>query len=289
MSNKGNRPKRSKPSQIYAIASITVVLFVLALLGSLMVNARKLSKQLRENVEVNLMLKDGVKEAEIKALDKRLSKAPYVLSTNFTSKEDAAREFEAEYGEEFTKILGFNPLDNTLSLYLKAEYTQTDSLKMLESKLAKLSEVKEVSYPRNLVHLINDNIRKLSIGLLLLSAIFLFIAITLIDNTIKLSMYSNRFLIKSMQLVGATRQFILKPFVRSSMFNGVISGILASLLLILFLYFINKNLNVLEIRKDMLHYAYICFSVIVIGVLLSYWSTKSAVIKYLKLKLDELY
>lgn len=283
------KSKRSKPSHIYAIISITVVLFVLGLLATLLMNATQLSRQLRENVEVNLMLKDGLKEKDFKTLRKRLDNTSYISSTFFTSKADAARQFEAEYGEEFTEILGFNPLDDVISIYLKANYTNEDSLAQVETLLLAMDGVKEVNYPRNLMHLINDNVSKLSIVLLIMFLLFLFIAITLIDNTIKLSMYSSRFLIKSMQLVGATRSFVLRPFIRRGLINGFISGLLAAALLIIFLLFVNRQLNVLDIQANFLHYLYICASIVLVGLLLSYWSTKTAVVKYLKLKLDELY
>lgn len=254
-----------------------------------MVNARQFSRTLKEKVEINLSLTDNISDSELAALKTKLGKEGFVAATQYISKEDAAKEFETEYGEEFTDILGFNPLDNTLILYLQEGYTHNDSLQMIEAKLGNIPDVKEVNYPKNLIHLINENIRKLGLFLLAISMVFLFVTITLIDNTIKLTMYSKRFLIKSMQLVGATRKFIVGPFAKQSMINGVISGVMASALLMLFLFFVNRNLNILNIREDLIHYAYICFSVILIGVLLSYWSTKAAVVKYLKLKLDELY
>jgi len=280
---------RSISSKLYAIASITVVLFVVGLLGTLLLNTTKLSRYLKESMEINLVLNDALPPTEIEAFDKRLQNQNYVVNTKYISKEEAALQFEQEYGEEFTQILGFNPLENTLILQLKAEYTNQDSLAVLESKLLTLEAVKEVNYPKNLIGLISSNIKKLSIALAILASICLFIAITLIDNTIKLSLYSSRFLIKSMQLVGATRKFILRPFLKQSLLNGVISGFAASALLMVFLFIVNKNISIFDLQADLPHYMYVCFSIIVIGVMLSYWSTKSAVLKYLKLKLDELY
>ena len=280
---------RSISSKLYAIASITVVLFVVGLLGTLLLNTTKLSRYLKESMEINLVLNDALPPTEIEAFDKRLQNQNYVVNTKYISKEEAALQFEQEYGEEFTEILGFNPLENTLILQLKAEYTNQDSLAVLESKLLTLEAVKEVNYPKNLIGLISSNIKKLSIALAILASICLFIAITLIDNTIKLSLYSSRFLIKSMQLVGATRKFILRPFLKQSLLNGVISGFAASALLMVFLFIVNKNISIFDLQADLPHYMYVCFSIIVIGVMLSYWSTKSAVLKYLKLKLDELY
>ncbi len=289
MARNSGKPTRAKPSQIYAIISITMVLFVLGLLGTLFINATNLSKQLREQVEISLFLEDEATPQQIDKVKSFLGKKKYILQADYVSKEKAAKEFEKEYGEEFTDILGFNPLSNSFNIYLEAKYTHQDSLSNLEYEFLQEEAIKEVYYHKNIINLINDNMRKLSIGLLILGAIFLFIAISLIDNTIKLSMYSNRFLIKSMQLVGATRRFITRPFVNRSVVNGLVSGFLACILLFVLLYFLEKNLNLVHIQRDILHYVYICFSIILIGVLLSYWSTKAAVLKYLKMKLDELY
>lgn len=280
---------RSKASGLYAIASITVVLFVLGLLGTLLLNTTKLSRYLKESLEINLVLNNALPPEDIEQFDKSIQDKDYVIDTRYISKEEAAIQFEEEYGEEFTKILGFNPLENTLILHLDASYSNPDSLLMIESSLIKLEQVSEVNYPKNLMNLISSNVQKLSIALIILAAISLFMAITLIDNTIKLSMYSSRFLIKSMQLVGATRKFILRPFLKKSLLNGIVSGFCASALLMVFLYFVNRNISIFDLEADINHYLYVCFSIIVIGVMLSYWSTKSAVIKYLKLKLDELY
>lgn len=289
MAKKSGRPNRAKPSQIYAIISITMVLFVLGILGALFINASNLSKQLRENVEISLFLKDDASKEEIKKLQSSLDKKKYIVYSDYVSKEKAAEEFEKEYGEEFTELLGFNPLSNTINVHLESSYTHQDSLNNLEYQFLQNKAVNEVYYHKSIINLINDNMRKLSIALLVLGAILLFIAISLIDNTIKLSMYSNRFLIKSMQLVGATRKFITRPFVNRSVINGLVSGFLACILLFGLLYFLERNLNIVHIQRDIMHYAYISFSIILIGVLLSYWSTKAAVLKYLKMKLDELY
>jgi len=289
MARNSGKTNKAKPSQVYAIISITMVLFVLGLLGTLFINATNLSKQLREQVEISLFLEDNATSKQIDRLKSFLNTKNYILQADYVPKEIAAQEFEKEYGEEFTEILGFNPLSNSFNIYLEAKYTHQDSLNNLEYDFLQQEAIKEVYYHKNIINLINDNMQKLSIGLLILGAIFLFIAISLIDNTIKLSMYSNRFLIKSMQLVGATRRFITRPFVSRSVINGLVSGFLACILLFVLLYFLERNLNIVHIQRDILHYVYICFSIILIGVLLSYWSTKAAVLKYLKMKLDELY
>lgn len=281
--------KQKKPSHLYAIVSTTMVLFVLGLLAVLLINASKISQQLKENIEVSVALKPDTSLKESKSFQQKLKDNPWVQSTRFISKEEAAEQFEKEFGEEFTDLLGFNPLFDAVQVTLNSEYTQTDSLAKFEKQIAGLSAVDSVNYPKNIVSLINENVRKLGILLLILSGIFLFIAISLIDNTIRLSMYSKRFLIKSMQLVGATRKFITRPFVRQSLLNGLISGILACILLFAFLFAVYQNFGLFNMKSEPISYAYVGFCVILIGVLLSYWSTKSAVLKYLKMKLDELY
>lgn len=281
--------KQKKPSHLYAIVSTTMVLFVLGLLAVLLINASKISQQLKENIEVSVALKPDTSLKESKNFQQKLKDNPWVQSTRFISKEEAAEQFEKEFGEEFTDLLGFNPLFDAVQVTLNSEYTQTDSLAKFEKQIAGLSAVDSVNYPKNIVSLINENVRKLGILLLILSGIFLFIAISLIDNTIRLSMYSKRFLIKSMQLVGATRKFITRPFVRQSLLNGLISGILACILLFAFLFAVYQNFGLFNMKSEPISYAYVGFCVILIGVLLSYWSTKSAVLKYLKMKLDELY
>ena len=281
--------KQKRPSYLYSIVSTTMVLFVLGLLGVLLINASKLSQQLKENIELSVAIKSDVPTDRTMELAAKIKQNDWVRNTRLISKEEAAKQFEKEFGEEFTNLLGFNPLYDAIQVTLDAQYTNADSLKRFENQLMTYTEVDEVSYPRNIVHLINENVRKLGIFLLILSGIFLFIAISLIDNTIRLSMYSKRFLIKSMQLVGATRQFITRPFVRQSLTNGLISGLLACLLLFGFLWTIQHNFGLFNMKSEPFPYLYIGFSVILIGVLLSYWSTKSAVLKYLKMKLDELY
>lgn len=266
-----------------------MVLFVLGLLGVLLINASKVSQQLKENIELSVGLKGDVPRGKSQKLEQKLKDNSWVQSTRFISKEEAAEQFEKEFGEEFRDLLGFNPLYDAIQVTLGANYTNTDSLAKFEKQLMTFQEVESVNYPQNIVQKINDNVQKLGIFLLILSVIFLFIAISLIDNTIRLSMYSRRFLIKSMQLVGATRQFITRPFVRQSLANGFISGILACVLLFLFLWTVNRNFGLFNMKSEPISYAYIGFCVILIGVLLSYWSTKSAVLKYLKMKLDELY
>lgn len=285
----GKSISKTRTSYIYTIVSKTLVLFILGLIGIIIANAQRISQSLRENLEFTLVLADNLSEKDSKDLIALLKEKPYTSSLEFVPKEEAVKDFEKEFGEDFTVVLGYNPLFPSINLHLNAAFTGKERLKEIETDLLKNSAVKEIYYQQNLMNIINANIRKLSIILIVLSLVFLFITIAVIDSTIKLAMYSSRFLIKSMQLVGATRNFIVRPFIQRSIFNGVLSGIFANILLVLFMLFVQQSLPQSSIQYNWLSYLYTGISIIVVGVLISYWSTQAAVVKYLKLKLDELY
>jgi len=282
--------KRSKPSYFYAILSVTLVLFLLGLILILFVNTQKVSTYLKENIAITFVLKDDVKQVEIDALHRQIDKQTFVKRSEFVSKEEAAKDFQTEYGENFMDILGGkNPLFSSINVYLKEDYANKDSLKILEQRWTGKKTVQEVYYQKNVLESINENVNKLSIALIILSLIFFIVALVLIDNTMKLAMFSNRFLIKSMQLVGATRWFITKPFISQSIFNGVLSGVLASVLLVGVLYFINSSFPYLKLMEDARTYGILCLVIVMIGAAISWFSTRQAVLKYLKTKLDDLY
>ena len=199
------------------LVSITLVLFMLGLLGLTVLHARKLSDYVKENIGFRVYMKSTVREAGIMQLQKILDATEYVKSTEYITPEQAAEELSRDLGEDFIDFLGYNPLPPAIDLRLKASYANVDSLEMIETELMKNEDVKEVFYVKSLVHLINSNIRKISILLLGFSGLLLIIAIALINNTIRLSVYSKRFIIRSMQLVGATQSFIRRPFI----FKGI--------------------------------------------------------------------
>lgn len=287
----GNKPvKRSKPSYFYAIMSITLVLFLFGLMLVLIINTRKVSTYLKENLAITFVMAEGVTDNNVSSFQEQISIEPYVKSAKFVSKEAAAEEFKTEYGEDFIELLGGeNPLFSSVNVFLTENYANTDSLKKIEETWENNPLVEEVYYQKNLLATINDNVERLGMILLGLSGLFFFVAFILIDNTIKLAMFSNRFLIKSMQMVGATRRFITEPFLKQSIFNGVLSGILASLLLACLLYITNSNFNYLQIMEDAKTYGFLCLIIVGLGALLSFVSTYQAVLKYLKTRLDDLY
>ncbi|GIV33088.1 MAG: cell division protein FtsX [Chitinophagales bacterium] len=281
--------KRSKPSYLYSIISMSLVLFMLGILGMVLLFSQKVSAYLRESIEISLILKDDLSDADIFQFQKKLEKKPYIKSTRYISKEEAARILQEDFGEDL-KILGYNPLYASINFHLRAEYANTDSLQAIEAELLTMPQVQEVYYFKAIVDLINQNIRKITLVLTAISFILIGIAITLIDNTIRLAMYSNRFLIKSMQLVGATRWFIIRPFMWRGILNGLISGLLAVIALTGLLYYAQTHLPTLIVSSDdLFNFGIVFTSIILIGIFISWLSTYLSVSKYLRLKLDDLY
>lgn len=286
----GKAPRRrSKPSYIYSIISITLVLFMLGILGHVLLFSQKLSEYFRESIEISIILNDDLSEADIFQFQKKLEKRPYIKSTKYISKDDAAKILSDDFGEDLS-ILGYNPLYASINFNLRSEYANSDSLAAIEAELKELPQVEEIYYFKAIVDLINQNIRKVTLILLGVSVMLVLIAITLIDNTIRLAMYSNRFLIKSMQLVGATRWFIIKPFMGRSILNGFISGTMAVTLLVGLLYYAQMQLPTLIVSSDDLYnFAIVFASILALGVIITWFSTYLSVSKYLRLKLDDLY
>lgn len=281
--------KKSRPSYIYSIISITLVLFILGLIGLIITQAKSLTTHFRENLEFTLILEEGVKDKKLEQFVSMVESQKYVKSTTFTSKEEAAKRFSEDFDEDFLEILGENPLFASLSIFMKAPYANKDSIVLIERQLLAKPEVKEVFYQEGLVDLVNANVRKLGLILLGISALFLLMAFTLIDNTIRLAMFSDRFLIKSMQMVGATRRKVTRPFMNRSLINGLISGLLAVFCLIVLLYFLQNNMPELARLQTKANFVMVCLGIVLTGVLISFLSTRSAVLKYLKSELDDLY
>ncbi|HRK25957.1 MAG TPA: permease-like cell division protein FtsX [Chitinophagales bacterium] len=286
---KGSNARFSKPSYAYSIVSIALVLFLLGIMCVLLMHAQRLSNHFKENLEIIVVLADDIAPANTQALQAEISRKPYTKSIEYVSKDEAAQQFMSQTKENFDTILGFNPLFASFNLYLTAAYANADSLRTIKSTLTKNPVIKEVFYQEAVVNLVNANVQRISIVLIILSVLFFGVAFILIDNTVKLAMYSNRFLIKSMQLVGATRWFITQPFITQSIYNGLISGMLASVLLALLLLLAQNNIPELSILHDLLSFVLICIIITLLGVFISWWSTKTSVVKYLQMQLDELY
>lgn len=281
--------RRIRTSYFSTVVSITLVLFTLGLLGLLVLHAKKLSDYAKENIGFNIMIKENVKEAGIIEFLKKLDTEPYVKSTEYIPKEKAALELKKELGEDFIGFLGYNPLLPTIDLRLKAAYTSLESVSSIEKKLLTNPEVKEVFYQKDLLEMVNSNIERISLIILAFTAVLMIIAIALINNTIRLSVYSRRFLIRTMQLVGATRHFIRRPFIMNGVINGIVSAVLAIGLLMVVVSFAFQEVPELIQMVDVSMYAILILVILVFGIVISWFSTYLAVHKYLRMKTDELY
>jgi cell division transport system permease protein len=281
--------RRLTTAYISTVVSMILVLFMLGLFGLVLLHARKLSNYVKENIGLTLMISENAKEADIQLFQKTLDASEFVRSTKFVSKENAAKILQKELGEDFVGFLGYNPLLSSIELKVKADYANNDSLGKISSRLKQNKIVNEVFYQKSLVDVINENLRKISFFLLGFSGLLLIIAIALINNTIRLSVYSKRFLIKTMQLIGATQHFIRKPFMIKGIIQGVISAAVAIVLLIFTIGFARKQVPELIDLQDIDMFLSLFLFVIVLGVFLAWISTYFAVRKYLKIKTDNLY
>ena len=288
MSDKYSKRKLAG-SSITTVVSLSLVLFMLGLLGIIILNTRKLSDNFKENIGIQVVLNDNDKEVDVEHLIKTLDASDYVKSTQLVSKEEAAKKLQQDLGEDFIDFLGFNPLSASITVRLKAEYANGDSLTWIEKDLLDTKLVKEVIYQKSLINTINENVKTISLGVLMISSLLMIIALALINNTIRLSIYSKRFLIKTMQLVGATQGFIRRPFVLKGIKHGIYGAGIAIALLIGFLYFLQRQLPELAELQDPTMLASLFGLVILLGIIISWISTSLAVRKYLRLKSDDLY
>ncbi len=271
------------------VISMSLVLFVLGILGFLLINANRLSNHVKQNIGFSVMIKEGVKDVDILQLQKWIDSKPYSLETDLVSKEDAAKELREQLGEDFIAFLGYNPLLESIDIKLKASYANSDSLLILEEKLIKNDLIHEVYYQKDLVEKINENVRKMSIFLLSFCILLFIISFTLINNTIRLSVYSKRFLIRTMKLVGATNKFIKGPFLSESIYNGVYSSLVAICMLIGVFQLLQSDMpDFLNIR-DFKSMGILFACIFVAGILFTWLSTFFALRKYLRIKESEIY
>lgn len=281
--------RRLAGSTITTVVSLSLVLFMLGLLGIIILNARQLSNHIKENIGFQIILNDNAKEADIAKLQKTLDVSSYVRSTEFVSKEEAAKRLKEDIGEDFIEFLGFNPLLASINVHLKAEYANSDSVSWIQKEITETHITKEIIYNRNLINNINESVQKISVVILFFCSLLMVVALALINNTIRLSIYSKRFIIKTMQLVGATQGFIRRPFVITGIKHGLYGAVIAILLLLGLLNFAEKQVPELRDLQDQQMLMYLFGIVVVMGVIISWISTSLAVRKYLRLKSDELY
>ncbi len=282
--------KRKLISSYFSVViSIALVLFLLGLLGLLILNAKKVSDHFKEQVVMTIYLNDSAKDVEIKQLEKSLAMADYVKSTKYISKEDAAELMKAETGEDFMDFVGFNPLQNSIDVNVKADYVTQTYLDSISEVTTAKKFVEEVRYDNDLVTLMNDNVKRISKWILAVSTLFTLIAVLLINSSIRLAVYSKRFIIKTMQMVGATKRFIRRPFVWQSVKLGIIGSIVAMLGMAIVLYYLDKTFPELEFLNKPVLLASLFIGILTLGVLITWISTFIATQRFLNLKTDDLY
>ena len=274
-----------------SLMSIALVLFLLGVFALLMLHAQKLSNHLKENIGFEVVMNSKVKEAKILQLQSELDAMPAVKSTEYITKEEAIRRLSEDLGEDFLQWLGNeeNPLLPSIDVRFNADYANNDSIAALQAQLLKNTDVKEIYYQKSLVNVIDQNVRRIGLALMIASLVLLIIAIILIRNTIRLSIYSKRFLVRSMQLVGATPAYIRRPFIRSGILQGFFGGLLADAFLALLLYGLDRRLPELTLVQDYKIIIGIFAGIIVLGMLLGGFSTRLALRKYLHADVDQLY
>ena len=281
--------RKGKSAYFVPTISISLVLIVVGMLVFILLNARAISDHVKRNIGFAVIVKDNTNEVEIKRVQKILDTQPYVYTSKYITKEQAAKSFKKEMGEDFERILGANPLLPSIEIKLNPAYANNDSLAMIEKGLARFDIIHEVYYQKSMIESINENIRRITILFLIVGAVLVLISFTLIRNMIHLAVYSQRLLIKTMQLVGATPFFICKPFVYGSMWRGFFGALIANLVLLGAIFFVQENVgNVINIMRQDVILLMVGF-VILSGVVLSFFSAWFSVRRYLRRDLNDLY
>jgi cell division transport system permease protein len=281
--------KKTKTIYISTVFGIAMVLVMVGLLGLILVHANKLSRYVKENIVLNIFVDDAAHETDVLQLQKQLDGNTMVKQTLYVSKELAARNLQKDLGEDFVKFLGYNPLSQSLDVYLKADYANNKDIEKFKADLLKNPLVKEIKYQQSLVDQMNQNLTSISLVILVFAGIFVILSVALINNTIRLAIYSQRFLIKSMQLVGATKGFIRKPFLLYGIWHGLLGGLIAIIILIGILYLGYREIPDLVILQNREEFGVVFLGVIGIGIFISAFSTFLAVNKFLRLKIYDLY
>jgi cell division transport system permease protein len=280
---------KTKTIYISTVFGISMVLLMIGLLGLILVHANNLSRYVKENIVLNIFVDEAAHEADVRQLQTQLDATPAVKQAIYVSKELAARNLKKDLGEDFVKFLGYNPLSQSLDVYLNADYANNAEITKLKTQLLKNPFVKEVKYQQSLVDQMNQNLTAISLVILAFASIFVVVSVALINNTIRLAIYSQRFLIKSMQLVGATKNFIRKPFILYGIWHGILGGLIAVIILMGTLYLANLQIPDLVILQNNLEFGVVFLVVLGLGVFISGLSTYLAVNKFLRLKIYDLY
>lgn len=276
-------------AKITSTISISLVLVLLGLTILILFMGNGLSQYMKENMSFNIMLSSDVSDARITAIRKNLDARPFVKSSRFISRQEAKDQLIKDLGEDPEELLGYNPAQDCIEIFLHAEYANNDSISMINNIIRQDHNVTDILYQQEAIDLINNNLSKVMMVLLILSAILLFISFTLIRNTIRLSVYSKRFLIHTMKLVGATSAFIRKPFVVNNIYSGIVAGIIANVIIWLMITYFSKGYVSIESIVSVTDLGIIFGIVILLGVLITTLATTFAVNRYLKMQTDQLY
>ena len=276
-------------SYLYAIFGITLVLIVLGVAAVIIVEAQRISTNFKETLTVELVLKDSVSLTDINTAQKAIQSKPYVKEVKFISKDEAAKILKKDLGDNFLDVLGYNPLYASFILNLKGDFANKDSVARIKTDLLLLKPVAQVNIQNNILESLDKSVRNASFIILIIAVALLVFAIALIFNTIRLVMFSKRFTIKTMQLFGATQWFIMRPILSRSIVNGIISGLIASALLASVFYYFDNKLPELGLQRDLITFAALLGGIVLFGILVSFISTLIAVLRYLRLKVEDLY
>lgn len=284
-----HQKRRLISSYFSVILSIALVLFMLGILGLIVLNAKSISDNFKEQVILTIYLEDTSKDVEIKQLEKSLAFSDYVKQTKFISKESAADFMKLEYGEDFLDDIGYNPLKNSIEVNLKADYVTAWRLDSISESTSKKNFVEDIKYDKDLVSLMNSNVKRLSLWVLIISGIFTGIAVLLINSSIRLAVNSKRFSIKTMQMVGATKKFIRKPFIWRSIRLGIIGSLLALIGMGVVVYYVDRSFPEFNLIQNQLSIGALFGGIFGVGILITWWSTFFATQRFLNLKTDQLY
>jgi cell division transport system permease protein len=281
--------RRLRSSYFSVVVSIGLVLFLLGLLGLLVLKTKTISDHFKEQVAITIFLNDSAKEKDIKALQSELDTASFSKSVNFISKKEAAEQFSKDIGEDFIEYLGENPLKNAINVYVKSDYVTAEKMTKIEESLTKNKNVFEVSYDKPLIDLLTKNIQRISFWVLIFSGLFTLIAVVLINSSIRLSVYAKRFTIKTMQMVGATKGFIRKPFLWKGVQLGFLGAIVAILGIVGVMYYLNKVIPEIQIWNDELLLGILFGTILTVGIVITLISTLFATQRFLNLRTEDLY
>ncbi|MBF6641735.1 ABC transporter permease [Flavobacterium sp. J49] len=281
--------RRVITSYFSVVLSIFLVLFLLGTLGLFVINSKRLSDNFKEEIAMTVFFKNEANDSVIKAFSEEMKTAKFAKSFEYVSKEKAAQQHKKVIGEDFMQFLGVNPLQNSFDIHLKADFVTNPEIAKIENRLRKNEMVADIVYDKQLVTLVNDNVKNISMWILIITSVFAIVSVLLINSSLRLSIYANRFIIKTMQMVGATKSFIRKPFIKTNVILGFIGAVLAILALIGLLIYIQTTYPNLGIMEDQLSISMVLLGVLVMGIVITWISTFFATQRFLNLRTDDLY